>query len=210
MLGDDADSTSAALLNRLCDWCDKEAWNEFVDRYDPHIRRHCRRFHFDPETTDELCQRIWIDLARRMRSFRYDPGRTFRGWLRSLRYLCAIDLKRMRRAKTLVALDAQIGAIEQAAHDDEESPAAGRPRLLQLGGEVQDAVRQRVSGQTWQIFWSIGVEGKSIRETADAAGLSYVATFAAQKRVGQMLRKEGERRLNEGNERQVQSGPSGT
>ena len=65
----------------------------------------------------------------------------------------------------------------------EEDAAAERPLLLQLADEVQDAVRRRVDERTWQVFWNVAVLGQSVREASEAAGISYYAAFAAQKRV---------------------------
>jgi len=89
-----AGTTNPTLLNRVGDWRDHEAWVDFVTRYDPVIRSNSGRYRLDAETTEELCQRVWIDLARRMRSYLYDPGMTFRGWLRRLYQSKAIDLLR--------------------------------------------------------------------------------------------------------------------
>ena len=79
----------------------------------------------------------------------------------------------------------------------EEDAAAERPLLLHLADEVQDAVRRRVDERTWQVFWNVAVLGQSVREASEAAGISYYAAFAAQKRVRQMLREEGQRLLAE-------------
>ena len=207
MIRHDAGTTNPTLLNRLCDWRDHEAWADFVARYDPVIRFSCRRYGFDAETTDELCQRVWIDLARRMLSFRYDPGGTFRGWLRLLCHSRAIDLKRKRKAAPPISLDPQ-DEIPWQDVDDDERAESDRPLLLQLAAEVQDAVRRRIGDRTWQVFWSIAVEGKSVRETADATGLTYFATFAARKRVGRMLREEGQRLLNDWRLRETEFGLS--
>ena len=97
MVHDDAGTTNPTLLNRLGDWRDHEAWVDFVTRYDPVIRFYSRRYRLDAELTEELCQRVWIDLAR-LRTFRYDPGKTFRGWLRRLCNSRAIDLLRKKKA----------------------------------------------------------------------------------------------------------------
>lgn len=211
MIRHDAGTTNPTLLNRLCDWRDHEAWADFVTRYDPVIRFSCRRYGFDAETTDDLCQRVWIDLARRMLAFRYDPKGTFRGWLRLLCHSRAIDLKRKQKADPLISLDDQNETSWQGVDDDDdESAESDRPLLLQLAGEVQDAVRRRIGDRTWQVFWSIAVEGKSVRETADVTGMTYFATFAAQKRVGRMLRDEGRRLLNEWRLRETELGLSGT
>jgi RNA polymerase sigma factor (sigma-70 family) len=201
MIGYDAGTTNPALLNRLVDWRDHEAWVDFVTRYDPAIRVSCRRFRLDAETTEELCQRVWIDLARRMRTFRYDPGRTFRGWLRRLCQSRAIDLLRKKKADAVQLLeDTPAGWHLQDAVDGvdaEEGAASERPILLRLAEEIQNGVRRRVDERTWQVFWNVAIEGQSVREASDAAGMSYYAAFAAQKRVGRMLREDGQRLMVE-------------
>ena len=199
MIRYDAGTTNPTLLNRLCDWHDREAWVDFVARYDPVIRLACRRYGLGAENADELSQRVWIELARRMRTFRYDPGKTFRGWLRRLCQSRAIDLLRKKDAVAVLSLEDQPGEslLQEATPEIEaEEEAAGeRPLLLRLAGEVQDAVRRRVDERTWQVFWTVAVLGQSVREASEAAGLSYYAAFAAQKRVRQMLREEGRRLL---------------
>jgi RNA polymerase sigma-70 factor (ECF subfamily) len=194
MIRYDEGSTSLTLLNRLGNWRDDEAWQEFVARYDAEIRSTCRRYRLDAETTEELCQRVWIDLARRMRAFRYDPGKTFRGWLRRLCRSRAIDLLRKKKAGAVLPLeDEPADSLRPAAiaeNDDGAEP--DRSLLLRQAQVVQDAVRRRVDESTWQVFWSIAIEGQSVCESAEAAGISYYAAFAAQKRVRRMLREEGE------------------
>jgi len=195
----DAGTTNPTLLNRLGDWRDHEAWVDFVTRYDPVIRSISRRYRLDTESTEELCQRVWIDLARRMRSYRYDPGKTFRGWIRRLCHSRAIDLLRKKKASAVESLDDQSGVAfledVSAGIEVDESAVLERPVLLRQAEEVQDAVRRRVSERSWQVFWNIAIEGQSVRETSTAAGISYYAAFAAEKRVGRMLRDEGQRLL---------------
>ncbi len=199
MIRYDAGTTNPALLNRLGDWRDHEAWVDFVTRYDPVIRSVSRRYRLDADITEELCQRVWIDLARRMRTFRYDPGLTFRGWLRRLCQSRAIDLMRKKKADAVQALEFDVAGslIQDAADgfDGDLRAASERPLLLRLAQEVQDDVRRRVEEGTWEIFWKIAVQGESVREASEAAGISYYAAFAAQKRVGRMLREVGQRLL---------------
>ena len=114
MIRYDAGTTNPTLLNRLCDWRDHEAWVDFVTRYDPVIRLSCRRYRLDAESTEELSQRVWIDLARRMRTFRYDPGKTFRGWLRRLCQSRAIDLLRKKNADAVLSLGGPAGRVAVA------------------------------------------------------------------------------------------------
>jgi len=199
MVGYDAGTTNPTLLDRLCDWRDQDAWVDFVTRYDPLIRRYCRRYRLGPENADELSQRVWIDLARRMRTFRYDPGKTFRGWLRRLCHSRAIDLLRKQSVDVVRSLEDQpIEPLLQHGPADieaDEDASAERPRLLQLADEVQSAVRRRVDERTWRVFWNVAVLGQSVREASEAEGISYYAAFAAQKRVRLMLREEGQQLL---------------
>jgi RNA polymerase sigma factor (sigma-70 family) len=199
MFGYDAGTTNPTLLNRLGDWRDHDAWVDFVTRYDPVIRSASSRYRLDAATTEELCQRVWIDLARRMRSFRYDPGLTFRGWLRRLCQSRAVDLLRKQKAEAVrtreVRAAASLGQDAAERFDAEEGAASDRPLLLRLAEEVQDGVRRRVEERTWQVFWRIAVLGQSVREASEAEGISYCAAFHAHKRVGRMLREEGRRLL---------------
>lgn len=199
MIRNVAGTTNPMLLNRLGDWRDREAWLDFVTRYDPVIRSVSRRYRLDADTTEELCQRVWIDLARRMRSFRYDPGMTFRGWLRRLCQSRAIDLLRKKKADAVQPLELHVrGSLCQDAADRvdaDEGAVSERPLLLRLAQEVQDDVRRRVEERTWEVFWKIAVLGQSVREASEAEGISYYAAFAAQKRVSRMLREEGQRLL---------------
>ncbi len=202
MVSYNAGTTNPTLLNRLGDWRDHEAWVDFVTRYDPVIRFSSRRYRLDAESTEELCQRVWIDLARRMRTYRYDPGKTFRGWLRRLCQSRAIDLLRKQKANAVESLDDQ--PAESLWEDGpigmevDEIAASERPALLRQAEEVQNGVRRRVDERTWQVFWNIAILGQSVREASGAAGISYYAAFAAQKRVGRMLREEGQRLMVEG------------
>jgi RNA polymerase sigma-70 factor (ECF subfamily) len=195
----DAGTTNPTLLDRLCDWRDQDAWVDFVTRYDPLIRLYCRPYRLSPENADELSQRVWIDLARRMRTFRYDPGKTFRGWLRRLCQSRAIDLLRKQNVDLVLSVENQpVESLLQHAPADieaDEDASADRPRLLQMADQVQSAVRRRVDERTWRVFWNVAVLGQSVREASEAAGMSYYAAFAAQKRVRQMLREEGRRLL---------------
>ena len=201
MIRYDAGTTNPTLLGRLGDWRDHGAWVDFVLRYDPLIRSNCRRFRLDAEATEELCQRIWIEVARRMRSFRYDPGRTFRGWLGRLCRSRAIDLLRQKKAEP--AQPPAGPPAESLWHDTpldldaDEADGSDRALLLRLAEEVQRSVRRRVDGRTWDVFWTVDVEGRSVREAAEEAGMTYYAAFAARKRVGRMLREEGQRLLGE-------------
>ena len=77
--------TSASLLGRLRHQpTDQEAWSEFVDRYGEKIYGWCRRWHLQDADAKDVTQAVLASLCIKMRTFSYDPGLSFRGWLRTL------------------------------------------------------------------------------------------------------------------------------
>ncbi len=190
MRRDDDDKTDGPFLERLGDWTDHAAWSEFVRRYDPLIRRVVGLYRFDPETREEVCQRIWIELAGRMRGYRYDPSRRFRAWLTRLCRSRALDQWRRREAERVRIGGEAMNTLTPELPESDEPPPPG---LLRRASRVQEAVKARVDVRTWEVFWRIVIDDEAVTEVAESAGLSYAAAFAAQKRVRRMLREEAAR-----------------
>jgi RNA polymerase sigma factor (sigma-70 family) len=205
----DDGSTSPTLLKEVADWGDHPAWVRFRDTYDPYLRAWCRGYGLDADALDEIRQRIWIELARRMRTFEYDPGGSFRGWLRRLCESRVKNFLHERRDARILSLDDREGepaagrrgtACEPAEIDDgegdqdsEERSDPARLLILGAGEQVQAAVRARVKPHNWEAFWLVAVCDWSVEQTAGALGMSRVAVYAARKRVAGMLRDEGRR-----------------
>lgn len=191
----EGETTDLMLLERVGDWADHASWLQLIGRYDPLIRGYCHAFRFDADASEELCQRIWIDLARRLRNYQYDPSHRFRAWLKRLCQSRAVDLWRQRQIdwkRSPGALEIASLAVSSEADADSE-PALDRFAMMLEAERVQAMVRRRVDERTWSIFWQIVIEGRSVREMAEETGLSYAAAFAAQKRVRRMLREEATR-----------------
>jgi len=198
--------TSPTLLRRTADWRDHVAWHEFVARYEPYIQSWCREYRLDDDLAEDVSQLFWMELADKMRSFRYDPSRRFRGWLRRCFHWRVVDAIRERSRQELVVrslddpsrfdVENSLLACEQLDEEDDE-PALRRLLLLDLAELVQAAVREKVHDQSWQVFWHIAIDGWTTRATADALNMSYVAAHAAHKRVVDRLAREGDRRLAE-------------
>jgi RNA polymerase sigma factor (sigma-70 family) len=206
MNSDDTTRTSPTLLGRTADWRDHDAWREFVARYEPYIQSWCREYRLDDDLTAEVAQLFWIELADKMRSFRYDPSRRFRGWLRRCFHWRAVDAirTRSRQDQIVQSLDDPSCADREGSclayerlEDDDDEPSNGRLLLLDLAEEIQAAVREKVQPQTWQVFWHISIDEWSTRETADALNMTYLAAHAAHKRVVDRLAREGDRRFAE-------------
>ena len=186
-------STSPTLLNEVADSQNHPAWVAFRNRYDPLLRRWSRGFGLDADSVDEVCQRVWTELADRMRTFRYDPSLTFRGWLKRVCRWRAIDLLRERRADGFLSLDGRDHETELAEGETSIVPAEPDPDEevsdpLQLflrdeAEKVQAAVRQRIQARTWDAFWLVAVSDWTIERTAKSLGMTHTAVYAATERV---------------------------
>ena len=147
-----------------------------------------------------------MELADKMRSFRYDPGRRFRGWLRRCFHWRAVDAIRERSREERVVrsvddlscldVEASLLACDELGDEDDE-PAPRRLLLLDLARQVHAAVREKIHARSWQVFWHVTVEGWTMRETADSLNMTYLAAHAAHRRVVDRLAEEGGRRLAE-------------
>ena len=196
-------STSPTLLSQVAAWDDHPAWVRFRDTYDHRLRCWCRGYGLDSDAIDEICQRIWIELAGRMRTFEYDPSRSFRGWLRRLCESRVLNFLRKRRTHPSFSLDDRDGepaaggrgtASEPAGISEGEGEGSSDPFRLYLLGEcekVQAAVRARVKPHNWDAFWLVAVCDWSVERTAQTLEMTRAAVYAARKRVADKLRDEG-------------------
>jgi RNA polymerase sigma factor (sigma-70 family) len=199
-------STSPTLLREVSDWHDHPAWVTFRDRYDPHLRRWCRGYGLDEDAVDEVCQRIWTELADRMRTFQYDPKGTFRGWLRRVCDSRVIDFLRQRHAQGLLSLDdrdaeARAGLCQASIDPSERDYGEGATDRFRLflrdeAEKVQAAVRAKVKPWTWDAFWLVAVCDWTVARTAKALGMTHTAVYGARQRVARMLCDEGKRVLD--------------
>jgi RNA polymerase sigma factor (sigma-70 family) len=199
----DDGSTNPRLLSEVADWQNRPAWLSFRSRYDPLLRGWCRDFGLDDDSANEVCQRIWIELADRMRTFQYDPNRTFRGWLWRVCRSRILDFLRQRKADRLLSFDDRDDEVDATARGDAIDPAESdhgegaadpfRRFVLGEAEKVQGAVRGKVKPQSWDAFWLVAVCDWTVERTAKALGMTHTAVYAAKKRVARMLGDEGKR-----------------
>lgn len=85
MAGSSALQTSSSLLARLRQGdTDQASWGEFVRRYGPLILGWCRHWRLQETDAQEVTQAVLVKLVEKMRTFSYDPARSFRAYLKTL------------------------------------------------------------------------------------------------------------------------------
>jgi RNA polymerase sigma factor (sigma-70 family) len=186
-------TTDPKLLELVRDWRNGQAWPRFVEHYEPHLRAVCRRYGLVGEAADDCCQQVWIKLAARMRTFRYDPGQRFRGWLHRFFQGRVKDFLKAAKAHPFDQRQAGDEPFDwlDLAHDDGEPCDPEVLAMLRRAEEIQDAVRGRVKPDNWEVYRLIAIDSWSTEETAAFLGRKYAAVYRACQRVSRMLRDEG-------------------
>ncbi|HEX4612468.1 MAG TPA: sigma-70 family RNA polymerase sigma factor [Urbifossiella sp.] len=184
--------TSVTLLGRLGGAApDAPAWAEFVRRYGPQVLGWCRHWRLQEADAEDVAQDVLLRVARQMRTFRYDPARSFRAWLKTVTRTAWCDWldARQRAAR---------GTGDSAARDALESVEARDDLVQRLEAEfdrelldvASARVRVRVEPSSWEAFRLTAVEGLSGAEAGGRLGMKPTAVLMARSRVQKMLRDE--------------------
>lgn len=80
--------TSASLLVRLRDLRRDEDWARFVKLYTPLLCFWANRLGLQQQDTADLLQEVFAILVVKLPEFNYEPGGSFRGWLRTILMNC--------------------------------------------------------------------------------------------------------------------------
>src|SRR2546423_9721390 len=79
-----ADTSITLMMRVQQNPADLQAWDEFVRRYQPMIREWGLKWGSKPSDADDVAQEVLLKLVAAMRTFQYDPGRSFRACLKTV------------------------------------------------------------------------------------------------------------------------------
>ena len=108
--GSDHDSgTRVTLLGRLRrDPTNQAIWAEFVEHYGTKIFTWCRKWNLQEADAQDVTQNVLLKLADKMRTFHYDPSRSFRAWLKTLTHHAWSDFLESRQRPGRGSGDSQV------------------------------------------------------------------------------------------------------
>jgi RNA polymerase sigma-70 factor (ECF subfamily) len=181
------ESTSSSLLLRLRLPGEQASGQRFVDLYTPLLYFWACRMGLSGEDAADLVQDVFVTLVQKLPHFEYDPGKSFRAWLRTVTENRWRDLQRRRAAVPRHAGDAALA--DAAVPDDAAALWEGEYRRFLLARAAQ-VMQSEFQPATWKACWALVVEGKSGAEVAAELGLSIDAVYAAKSRVLRRLRRE--------------------
>lgn len=183
--------TRASLVHRLRDLGDTRSWGEFHATYSRLVRHVALRAGLNETEAEEAVQETWIQVARKMPTFRYDPDRdSFKGWLLHLARFRIADQFRRRGA-------ARSGGGDGSVVEESESEGSGPSDLEALwDAEWNDAlaaaalerVRSSVRPEQFEIFHLAVVREQPLRDVARTLEVSLARVYLAKHRVGRAMR----------------------
>jgi RNA polymerase sigma factor (sigma-70 family) len=189
---DHASHTSASLLARLGgDTADAAAWDQFLRRYGPQVLAWCRRWEMQAADAEDVCQDVLLRVARQMRTFRYDPARSFRAWLKTVTRAAWADWLEAGRKPGRGSGDS---VTQQALESVEARDDLVQRIEAEFDRELLDIavarVRLRIDPTTWEAFKLTAMDGLPAAEAAARTGLKVATVFVAKGRVQRMLADE--------------------
>ncbi len=180
-------TTPPSLLERLRRSPEREAWERFVEMYTPLFFAWAKRLGVGPHDARDLVQDLFAVLVEKLPRFEYEPGKSFRGWLRT------VFLNRWRNWRRGQAREA--AAVAGVARDQstalteppELEEAEYRRYLVQRALRLMQAEFEPV---TWQACWEYVACGRPAQEVAAALGITVNSVYLAKARVLRRLRNE--------------------
>lgn len=184
--------TSVTLLDRLRQQpTDQAAWNDFVARYGPKIYQWCRHWHLQEADALDVTQNVLLKLAQKMSTFAYDPGGSFRAWLKTLTRHAWTDYLEGRERAGPDAGDSRVGeALASLEAGDDLVKRLDEEFNRELFEQASIRVRLRVAPRTWDAFRLTALEGQPAAQAAAQLAMKVAHVYVAKSEVLKMLQQE--------------------
>ncbi|MFO0957096.1 MAG: sigma-70 family RNA polymerase sigma factor [Isosphaeraceae bacterium] len=184
--------TSLTLLARLGgEAADPPVWDRFVRLYSPRILEWCRHWGLQDADAEDVCQEVLIRVARQMRTFEYQRGKSFRAWLKTVTKRAWIDWQEAGRKPGRGTGDSDNQSALESVEAREDLVARLEADFdRELLEAAADRVKRRVDPTTWEAFRLTAVEGLSGADAAARLGLKVANVFVAKGRVQKLLSEE--------------------
>jgi RNA polymerase sigma-70 factor (ECF subfamily) len=180
------ESTPVSLLERLRRGDDAvAAWPQFVHLYTPLLFAWARRAGLSEIDAADLIQDVLTTILQELPHFEYQPGKSFRAWLRTVLLNRWRTLQ--RRRSPLSVPPEQLAGLPAIADPDLPGEAEERRELVRRALAL---IQNDFAAPTWQAFRACVVQGRRPAEVAAELGLSVNAVYLARSRVLRRLREQ--------------------
>lgn len=192
MGADSADTTRVTLLHRLNqNPSDQLSWGEFFRLYSPAIRSWLLHWGLQEADAQDVAQNVLMRLTQKLPQFRYDPTRSFRGWLKTLTHHAWHDFVTEAGYRTRGSGDTSV--IDQLQSIEAREDLATRveetfdKELLEM---ALTRARERVAENTWLAFKLSALDGVPPQAVADQLSVRVSQVYLAKHRVQKLVQEE--------------------
>jgi RNA polymerase sigma factor (sigma-70 family) len=192
MGAESADTTRVTLLHRLNqDPADQLSWAEFVRLYSPAIRGWLIHWGLQEADAQDVAQNVLLRLTAKLPQFKYDPSKSFRGWLKTLTHHAWHDFVteagyRTRGSGDTSVLD-QLQSVEAREDLAARVEATFDKELLEM---ALLRAKSRVADTTWQAFKLAALDGIPPQTVADQLGVRVSQVYLAKHRLQKLVQEE--------------------
>ncbi len=192
MGADSADTTRVTLLHRLNqNPADQMSWAEFVRVYAPAIRGWLMHWGLQEADAQDVAQNVLLRLTAKLPQFKYDPSKSFRGWLKTLTHHAWHDFVteagyRTRGSGDTSVLD-QLQSVEAREDLAARVEATFDKELLEM---ALVRAKERVAETTWQAFKLSALDEVAPQTVADQLGVRVSQVYLAKHRVQKLVQEE--------------------
>jgi RNA polymerase sigma-70 factor (ECF subfamily) len=179
-------TTSVTLLEKVRCPADQQAWARFVELYTPLLYFWACGVRLPSHEAADLVQEVLTTLVRKLPDFRYDAGKSFRGWLRTLTYNKWREIRR-RHASVPETVEGDLEDVPAPAESDPFEEEKYRRHLISRALKL---MQTEFEPPIWRACWECVVAGKPAAQVAAELGTTRDAVYAAKSRVLRRLREE--------------------
>lgn len=180
-------STSESLLVRLSAPDDSDAWSRFVQLYTPLIFYWARKTGLQAQDASDLVQDVMAIVLGQLPQFKYDPEKSFRGWLRTITMNQYRQLCRRKRPNLVDANGSLIGNLA----DQRQAESTWNVNYArQLVAAAMAGMQNDFAPQTWNALKKLLQTGQPAADIARETGVSVWTIYAAKSRLMKRLRSE--------------------
>lgn len=180
-------TTSASLLERLCQPEAAEAWQRFVQLYTPLLYYWARDAGLPSADAADLVQEVLVVLVQKLPEFAYDPSQSFRGWLRTIALNKWRERCRRFTARPDKGGDTGLSGVAEGDSGAAFEEAEYREHLVRRALEIMQA---EFEPTTWKACWEVVVCSRRAADVATELGVSVDVVYSAKSRVLRRLREE--------------------
>ena len=183
--------TRVSLILRLRHAADAEAWQEFVEIYQPLVFRLALKQGLQPADARDLTQEVLLRVAKAVNQWNPNPAQgTFCGWISRITRNMVIDFFRNSRRLPVTSDETSIfKLVHSTPQSSEETGLFDFEQERQIFAWAAEKIRPGFSDTTWQAFWSTAVDQNKAGQVAAELGISRGAVYIAKSRVMAKLKE---------------------